>query len=264
MVTKKMSRFFGLLPERSHPESPAPEHSIAGHPAFEAIPTAAEPRIATPTATQLPPGAEDDSVGPLLRALDLSSHADDRRLTAQEKRRAWELPPRVTQADPAAVSRSTSKARLMLPALEQMRATQAALMAAQTSGGEPGIDSTEASRRAPATARSQAASPTTHQAAAARPQRPAAAEAAQVKPLLKRTQPTPPASAGWEYTMVLQRTQDSPPPSTPEAASEPAAERDESDLTQMFGRLRAHSATPPTPPLAVAKATGFLHNLWAK
>lgn len=263
MVTKKMSRFFGLLSERSHPESPAPEHSIAGHPAFDPAPAPAATPAPAAAATQ-PPAGQENSAGPLLRALDLNSHADDMRLTEQEKRMAWELPPRTTVPDAALVPRSTSKARLMLPALEQMRQTQATLMAGYTSAIEDEIESAKVPEPSPESPHSKGANSTMKQPHAAQPKQTPAPESVQAPRVPMPPQPTTTASSGWEYTVMLQRTEDPAPPSAPERAPERAAASDATGISQMFQRLRSHSATPPTPPAADAKAPGFLHKLWAK
>lgn len=258
MIKKKMSRFFGPISERSAPEPSAPEHA---------------PPSADPVQPQAQPHA---AVGSLMSALQLTSHAHESPLTEQEKRMAWELPARVPDPDEALVPRSTSKARLLLPELEQMRQTQSMLMSGYAAAAEDHSAAGTAPGMSPNASSTEEDKPRTKRRRAARPKQTAESvrqttpreSSPAPAPERPKHEPTrsqlPPATRGWEYSMMLQRAEDAAPPPASTPASAPAATSGESSLSSMFERLRSHSKKPPTPPAAVPKAPGFLNKLWAK
>jgi|GEM_PF-7011526 len=272
MTTKKMSRFFGLIPLRTAPERAAPERPISEQikPSVFMPEQPASRPAAKPTQIQT-----NDAAGSLMSALHLMSHADESRLTEQEKRMAWELPARSAEPDEQLVPRSTSKARLLVPALEQMRQTQSTLMSGFAAAAS--TDAADTAESKPATKPRRAARPKqTPEAArqAATPEQAAAPASVRPKSVRKpkqapenvqpaQAQPAPATSHGWQYSVTLQRDEASTPP----AAVEPAATSDASSISLMFQRLRSHAEkppAPPAPPAAAEKAPGFLNKLWAK
>ena len=279
MVTKKLSRFFGLISERSPAERPAHEQSIAEHPAFEPVPI--QPQVSQPQTNPPPQAAQADAAGTLLHALQLTSHADESLLTEQEKRQAWELPPRPAVLNQALVPRSTLKARLLAPALEQMRQTQSTLMSGYAPVAEPDVVAGNVPGALWAARSPEAPDAGMNQRHAARPNWPAqhAQQAAAQAPTQVSAQqdskhrPLPaqsPAatSAGWEYSLMLQHAEGASPQPAPESSATPATQSAASGISLMFQRLRSHAQKPPaptpTPPDAVAEAPGFLNKLWAK
>ncbi|MEO7200605.1 MAG: hypothetical protein ABIY56_10380 [Dokdonella sp.] len=292
MITKKMSRFFGLIPVRfaAEPSAPVPR-----------VPERPKPEHKAVDPAPVPPQDLVDASGSLMRELELTSHANESRLTDLEKRTAWALPALVVESNDDPVAPVRSKARLLMPALDQMRETQASLMsgtAVVVKDEAPSSNQSEASsvaldteslksrpkrRRAarpiPALASAQQPAPQeqTRGATSVRPKRegtqkpvptqiqPAAAEPIQptdTPPTV--SQPTPATSQGWQYTVMLQRAEGSASSRTLESGVDLAAAGDASNIGLMFQRLRSHSEKPPTQLVAVSKAPGFLHKLWAK
>ncbi|MEO7068514.1 MAG: hypothetical protein ABI114_16510 [Rhodanobacter sp.] len=287
MIKKTMSRFFGLISERAAPERATSEHSIAENSAFDPVPLQPQVHVG-------------DAPGPLMHALPLTSHAGEACLTEQEKRMAWELPVRMAEPVEALVPRSTSKARLLVPALEQMRQTQSALMSGHPAVVEDGMAAATVAETSPEVPSTASPTPRMKRRRVARPKpilepvpqtaapaQAAVPEPARPKPVRKQKQlptqvpsaPLQPAQAtsnGWQYSVMLQRSEGSALPSIPQLGTIPAASSgaapalssDASSISLMFQRLRSHSqkaATPAaTPPTTVAKAPGFLNKLWAK
>ncbi len=190
---------------------------------------------------------------------------------------AWELPARVPDPDEALVPRSTSKARLLLPELQQMRQTQSMLMSGYAAAAEAGMVAGKAPGKSPDASRTEDAKPQTKRRRAARPKQTAKPARQTTSPEQSpvpaperpkhestRSQPAPATSRGWEYSVMLQRAEDAAPPPAAKPGAAPAATNNESSLSSMFERLRSHSKKPPTPPAPVPKAPGFLNKLWAK
>lgn len=252
MVTKKKNRFFGLIPER-----PAAEHSMPEQPVTAAAP-------------MQPPAEPDNASMPLMRALSLTSHAEESRLTEQEKQMAWELPARIAEPDEALVPRSTSKARLLIPALEQMRQTQSTLMSGFAAVAGDTMAPGNKTGKSPEAPSMENASPRTTRRRTPqtlKPTQPAVTQGPVSAPAsLQPTpvQPTPATSQGWEYSVMLQRVENPVPSPAAQPSSADAAKSDPSSISLMFQRLRSHSASPATPPPAAPKAPGFLNKLWAK